>query len=131
MSDLRHLEQEGIAGVAAYCGDNLELNELGMFNRVFNSGHSCRNCLIHYNNIGDTDGFLHHQPWDEETYDAIAMALENNENVENFSLRGKCVLNDLEAFHATRSFGPDLLHDFMEGKLILLSRIQVPLYIVA
>jgi hypothetical protein len=25
------------------------------------------------------------------------------------------VLNDLESFHASRTFAPDLMHDFMEG----------------
>ena len=115
MRDLDLLEQEGIAGVAAYCGDNLELHELGMFNRAFNGGHVCRFCTIHYKNLPDCDGFLRHQLWDEETYDNIASALENGEVVETYNLRGKCVLNDLESFHAVKSLAPDLLHDFFEG----------------
>jgi hypothetical protein len=115
VADLRHLEQEGIAGIAVYCGDNLELHELGMFHRSFSGGHVCRYCLMHYGNIGDCDGFLRHQLWDEKKYDAIVLALENGGDVENFSLRGNCVLNELDSFHATRSLGPDLMHDFMEG----------------
>jgi hypothetical protein len=117
VSDLHELEQEGIAGVAIYSGDNLELNELGMFHRSFSSGNSCRYCVIHYSEVSNCDGFLRHQHWDEDSYDAIATAVENGEELEqDFSLRGHCVLNQLESFHAARSFAPDLMHDFMEGK---------------
>jgi hypothetical protein len=116
VSELRELEQEGVAGVAVYSGDNLELNEVGMFHRSFSSGHPCRHCLIHHSDISDCDGFLRHEPWEEDRYDAIAAAVENGEEVENFSLRGHCQFNELEAFHASRSFAPDLMHDFMEGK---------------
>jgi hypothetical protein len=116
VSDLRYLEQQGKAGVAVYCGDNLELHELGMFSRCFSGGHVCRYCTIHYQELGDCDGFLRNELWNEEKYDSIATALENGEDVENFSLRGRCVLNELEAFHATKSLAPDLMHDFMEGK---------------
>lgn len=115
MSDLLELEQEGIAGVAVCSGDNLELNELGMFHRSFSSGHPCRYCVIHYSDISCCDGFLRHQLWDEGSYDAIATAVQNGQDIENFSLRGHCVLNDLESFHATRTLAPDLMHDFLEG----------------
>jgi hypothetical protein len=118
VSELQLLEQEGIAGVAAYCGDNLELHDLGMFHRAFNGGHVCRFCTIHYNELGSSDGFIRHKLWDEETYDSIASALENGEDVESFSLRGRCVLNELESFHAARSLAPDLLHDFFEGGML-------------
>lgn len=116
VNDLRVLELEGMAGVAAYCGDNLELNELGMFNRGFSGGHICRYCIIHYKKLGECDGFLRHQLWDEETYDQVSSAVENGDDAESYSLRGKCVLNELESFHAAKSLAPDLLHDFMEGK---------------
>jgi hypothetical protein len=115
VNDLHQLEQEGIAGVAIYSGDNLELNELGMFHRGFSGGHICRYCVINYKDLGECDGFLRHEPWNEQKYDAIASAVEKEEAVENFSLRGHCVLNSLESFHAARSLAPDLMHDFMEG----------------
>jgi hypothetical protein len=52
--------------------------------------------------------------WNPETYDAIVTAVQNGEPIsETFSLRGKCVLNDLSTFHATTSFAPDLMHDFL------------------
>ena len=115
MSELHELENEGIAGIAVYSGDNLELNELGMFHRSFSSGHPCRHCVIPYSDINECDGFLRHDSWDEEKYDAIATSMENEENVENFSLRGHCILNTLQSFHASKNLAPDLMHDFMEG----------------
>jgi hypothetical protein len=90
--------------------------ELGMFNRAFNGGHICRFCTIHYRELDTCDGFIRHKLWDEELYDGIAEALENGDDVENFSLRGNCVLNELQSFHAASSMAPDLLHDFLEGK---------------
>ncbi len=102
--------------MAAYCGDNLELHDLGMFNRAFNGGHICRFCTINYKDLRGCDGYVHHRLWDEEIYDEISSALENGEEIENFSLRGKCVLNSLQSFHAATSLAPDLLHDFFEGR---------------
>lgn len=116
LNDLHQLEHEGTAGIAVYSGDNLELNELGMFHRSFSSGYPCRHCVIHYSDMSECDGFLRHDCWDEEKYDAIASSVENLEVVENFSLRGHCLLNTLQSFHAARNFAPDLMHDFMEGK---------------
>jgi hypothetical protein len=114
------LETDGIdgekAGVIAYCGDNLELNDLGMFHRTFNGGHFCRNCTVHYKELPECDGSVQHTLWDEEMYDRIATAVEEGDSVENFSLRGKCVLNNLSSFHAANSLAPDLMHDFFEGK---------------
>jgi hypothetical protein len=49
-----------------------------------------------------------------ETYDRIAAAVENGDPIEEtYSLRGKCALNELATFHATMSFVPDLMHDFL------------------
>jgi hypothetical protein len=47
--DLKSLEQgvDGLkAGIVAYCADNLEAHDLGMFQRNFNSGNICRFCHI-------------------------------------------------------------------------------------
>jgi hypothetical protein len=64
--------------------------------------------------LKNCDGYLRDEPWVPENYDRIAAAIENNdESVETFSLRGKCVLNELSTFHATTSFAPDLMHDFL------------------
>jgi hypothetical protein len=64
--------------------------------------------------LKDCDGYLRNDPWLPETYDCIATALENGEEIaETYSLRGNCVLNELSTFHATTSFVPDLMHDFL------------------
>jgi len=102
------------AGIQAYIGDSLELHDLGMFNRSFSSGYVCRYCKIHYEELVNCNGYLTNDPWLPETYDRIARALENGEEIEEtFSLRGSCVLNELTSFHATTTFVPDFMHDFL------------------
>ena len=36
-----------------------------------------------------------------------------------YGLRMRCPLNSLSAFHAVFSFPPDMLHDILEGRLML------------
>jgi hypothetical protein len=118
ISDLLLLEKgvEGLqAGVVLYVGDNLEMHEIGGFNRVFSSGHICRFCHVHFSELQHRDGHLRHPLWTVEQYDDICTALEAGDLVENFSLRERCVLNRLTTFHAATSMAPDVMHDFLEG----------------
>jgi hypothetical protein len=118
IQDLLLLEKgtEGIqAGVVFYAGDNLELHEVGGFNRVFSSGHVCRFCQIHYSEVAGSEEYLRSQMWTPKQYDDICTALESGDPVENFSLRGRCPFNQLTTFHATTSLAPDVMHDFLEG----------------
>jgi hypothetical protein len=84
--------------------------------------------------LKDCDGYLRNVLWLPETYDGIAAAIENNEVIEEtFSLRGRCVLNELSTFHATTSFVPDLMHDFLGQLLrtlmqILITKSCMPVY---
>lgn len=103
------------AGVVLYIGDNLEMHEVGGFNRSFSSGHICRYCQIHYNDLPQCDGYLRSEPWTPELYDTICDAIESDSEIERFSLRERCPLNKLECFHAATSIAPDLMHDFLEG----------------
>jgi len=119
LDDLIQLEKgiDGIkAGIVAYCGDNLELNEFGEFQKNFNCGNFCRFCQIPYSELKDTDGYLQHKRWDKEIYDEIGAAVES-ETMDDGAcgLRGICKFNTLETFHATTSLAPDLMHDFLEG----------------
>jgi hypothetical protein len=119
LDDLIQLEKgvDGIkAGIVAYCGDNLELNDFGEFQKNFNCGFFCRFCQIPYSALKDTDGYLQHRRWDKEIYDEIGAAVET-ETIGGGAcgLRGICKFNKLETFHATTSLAPDLMHDFLEG----------------
>lgn len=44
------------------------------------------------------------------------------EPLVTYGLRGSCVLNKLNTFHAAVSFGPDMMHDFL-GLLFLASEL--------
>lgn len=118
MEDLLLLEKgvDGIqAGVLLYIGDNLEIHDIGGFNRCFSNGHICRFCQIHRDELPQSDGYIKNELWKRENYDIICSAIENGEDVQNFSLRERCIMNQLQCFHATESMPPDLMHDFMEG----------------
>jgi hypothetical protein len=118
IQDLLLLEKgiDGLkAGVLLYVGDNLELNEIGGFHRVFSSGNFCRICQIPYRDLPLCDGFGQHALWTPEKYDSICDMMENDAPVENYSLRERCPLNQLAGFHAATSMAQDMMHDFLEG----------------
>jgi hypothetical protein len=115
IEDLLLLERgvDGLkAGVVLYIADNLEMHEIGGFNRSFSSGNICRFCHIHYTELPQCDGHIRSDLWTADIYDSICDALEDEIEVENFSLRERCPLNK---FHAATSMPPDLMHDFFEG----------------
>jgi len=121
LDDLLLLEKgvDGIqAGVLIYVGDNLEIHDIGGFSRCFNNGHICRFCQIHYDELSQSDGYIRNELWTPEIYDNICRGIENDEEVQNFSLRERCIMNQLECFHATKSMPPDLMHDVLEGVIV-------------
>jgi hypothetical protein len=121
VDDLLRLEKgvDGIqAGVVLYVGDNLEMHDIGGFSRCFSKGHICRFCQIHSDDLPQSDGYIKDKLWSPESYDTICSSIENDEEVENFSLRERCILNQLESFHATTSMPPDLMHDVLEGVIV-------------
>jgi|LakMenEpi03Aug12_release.lakeMendotaPanAssembly.Ray.scaffolds.fasta_scaffold2083824_1 hypothetical protein len=63
-----------------------------------------------------------------ETYDKIVTALRNDDaTVKTYSLRGDCVLNELSTFHATTSFAPDLMHDFLGNCYLYILKVKLKL----
>jgi hypothetical protein len=62
-------------------------------------------------------GYQRYQCWASTSYDKVATSLEAGDSVEQtFGLRGKCSKNNFASSYATRTFVPDLMHDFL-GKL--------------
>jgi len=117
VTDLKCLE-EGVdgmkAGILAYFADNLEAHDLGMFQRNFNHGFPCHFCHVKHSDLKNCDRFLRDERWGPENYNRIVTAIQNDDDtVKRFYLRGNCVLNELSTFHATTTFAPDLMHDFL------------------
>jgi hypothetical protein len=73
---------------------------------------------ISADDLPQSDGYIKDKLWSPESYDTICSSIENDEDVENFSLRERCILNQLESFHATTSMPPDLMHDVLEGVIV-------------
>lgn len=108
------------AGVLLYCGDNLEANDIGGFQRNFSAGFPCRVCRTPYKEIKKTDGNITAEFWTKETYDAIVDKIEalpdgDKPDFPTYGLRTAPPLNKLEAFHAVDSIAFDFLHDYCEG----------------
>ncbi|CAF4377464.1 unnamed protein product [Rotaria socialis] len=98
------------------CGDNLASNELGGFQKNFNSGHFCRHCLITYEQrlIPLTD--ISFVPRTHLRHDLIVdRIVSNNDGQTLFGVSGDSWFRNLIGFHPTESLPPDLMHDTAEG----------------
>ncbi|CAF4606578.1 unnamed protein product [Rotaria socialis] len=105
------------------CGDNLASNELGGFQKNFNSGHFCRHCLITYEQrlIPLTD--ISFVPRTHLRHDLIVdRIVSNNDGQTLFGVSGDSWFRNLIGFHPTESLPPDLMHDTAEGVCPLIIR---------
>ncbi|CAM4953821.1 unnamed protein product [Rotaria socialis] len=101
------------------CGDNLASNELGGFQKNFNSGHFCRHCLITYEQrlIPLTD--ISFVPRTHLRHDLIVdRIVSNNDGQTLFGVSGDSWFRNLIGFHPTESLPPDLMHDTAEGNTL-------------
>ncbi|CAF3381592.1 unnamed protein product [Rotaria socialis] len=99
------------------CGDNLASNELGGFQKNFNSGHFCRHCLITYEQrlIPLTD--ISFVPRTHLRHDLIVdRIVSNNDGQTLFGVSGDSWFRNLIGFHPTESLPPDLMHDTAEDE---------------
>ncbi|CAF4939088.1 unnamed protein product, partial [Rotaria socialis] len=102
---------------------NLASNELGGFQKNFNSGHFCRHCLITYEQrlIPLTD--ISFVPRTHLRHDLIVdRIVSNNDGQTLFGVSGDSWFRNLIGFHPTESLPPDLMHDTAEGVCPLIIR---------
>lgn len=111
-------------------GDNLGMHALFVFTESFSANHPCRICQIHKADIAqkfvEEDSLLR----TPESYDAAADKSENDPKcVSESGINSSSCLNDIDYFHVTENYTPDVMHDILEGicpyelKLILHSLI--------
>lgn len=74
----------------------------------------CRKCIIRREDLIDIHGIPKKPEWTEEVYDDICDKLEKGDRTDSYGLRERCLLNELEAFHAVNQMPFDCLHDFFE-----------------
>jgi hypothetical protein len=123
VKDIKDLEKDGLnistdvfegtvhVGISQVTGDNLGLNGICGFVESFISKHFCRNCKMHIEEMPralteKADMWRNHENYTDD--------LEVNDP----SLTGvklSCLLNDVEHFHVTTNYTPDVMHDLFEG----------------
>lgn len=127
VKDLNSLQEKGI-GVKTFNGhlffaftllaaDNLASNDIGGFQRNFNSGSFCRSCFISYEfkTISLID--VSFVPRTIKKHDKLVEAILASRNRRSIrGVTGKSVLSELIGFHAVKSLPNDIMHDFAEGK---------------
>ncbi|PIK45680.1 hypothetical protein BSL78_17458 [Apostichopus japonicus] len=123
INDLKDLATNGIyissvsfdgnvnVGIAQITGDNLGMNSLLGFVESFTANHPCRQCRVHRNI--------------RRSQLVVDLALKRNRinyaedvNEANLTMTGiknSSIFNELEYFHVTENYAPDVMHDILEG----------------
>ena len=123
VEDIKELERDGLyidtdvfqgmvqVSIAQVSGDDLGLN--GIFGLVesFVSHHFCRNCKMHIEEMrialeANYERLRNHDNYDEDL-------LLNDPT--STSVKGSCLLNNVQHFHVTTNYAPDVMHDLLEG----------------
>jgi hypothetical protein len=128
IDDLNELQTAGLTlptfngrmyfAFTAMCADNLAANELGGFQKNFNSGYFCRSCLVSYQHrfISLIDQTFARRT--VSTHNALVEKIEqNNDGSIIQGVSGRSPLADLYNYHPVESLPHDIMHDFAEGKL--------------
>lgn len=125
VQDIKFLEQEGLsiatedfqgtvllhAGIAQATGDNLGLNGILGFVESFVSNHFCTFCNMHRNEMQISSTADPQQLRSLHGY-------ENDLDLNNYTetgIKSPCALNEIENFHVTTNYAPDIMHDLLEG----------------
>lgn len=138
VKDLKDLETNGLeincpgfqgilkVGLAQVIGDNLGIHSLFGLAMGFTANFPCRKCKAHRDVVRrqtkSDDNLLRTVANYEE--DLLAV------NLPQTGVRTSCLLNELESFHITSNYAPDVMHDLLEGvcplemKLILQNFIE-------
>lgn len=123
IDDLKVLEHDGLdiesnaysgkvlIGLAQVTGDNLGVNGLLGFVESFSANFPCRHCKMHKNQMKTTCVEDVSLLRNEENYeDDIAI-----DNLSDTGIKFRSIFNELQSFHVTRNYAPDIMHDLLEG----------------
>ncbi|CAF1398356.1 unnamed protein product, partial [Rotaria sordida] len=108
-------------------GDHLGSNDIGGFQKNFNSGQFCRHCHINYDQRLIPSSQISYPHRTRDQHDSLVQQVINLNN--SIILQGVVDVSPfskLIGFHATTSLPNDLMHDFNEGlcSQILLAMIK-------
>ena len=123
VDDMNDLEKDGLhittdifegtvkVGIAQVTGDNLGVNGILGFVESFISHYFCRNCKMH---IAEMRRALIAIYQLNRTHANYCEDLEANDPTST-GVKVPCLLNNLEHFHVTTNYVPDVMHDLLEG----------------
>ena len=123
VNDIQSLEQDGLSiatdifegtvkvSIAQVAGDNLGVNGILGYVECFVSNHFCRHCRLHRHEMrvalsAQVDQLRNVQNYEED--------LRRN-NATDTGIKASCLLNDVENFHVSTNYAPDVMHDLLEG----------------
>jgi hypothetical protein len=101
-------------GIAQVTGDNLGLNGICGFIESFVGHHCCRTCKMHLVEMhraltANSDMLRDHDNYTED--------LDLNDS-SSTGIKAPCLLNDVEHFHVTTNYAPDVMHDLWKELLV-------------
>ena len=123
VNDIQLLEREGLyvdtdvfqgtvhVSVAQVTGDNLGVNGILGYVESFVSNHFCRSCKMHRN---DMRACSTAQPGHLRNVENYEEDLHLNQPAAT-GIKTPCMLNDVENYHVTANYAPDVMHDLLEG----------------
>ncbi|XP_028403161.1 uncharacterized protein LOC114525900 [Dendronephthya gigantea] len=123
VDDITLLEREGLyidsedfkgvvrVSVAQLTGDNLGVNGILGFVESFVSNHYCRHCKMHRNEMQTSPTARPNQLRNVENYEED---LHINDPGAT-GVKAPCLLNEIQHFHITTNYAPDVMHDLLEG----------------
>jgi len=97
-------------------GDHLASNDIGGFQKIFNTGEFCRHCHMNYDQkLVPLNQISHSCRMRDEHDNVVQKVINSNSDVVLHGVTGTSPLANLIGFHAVISLPNDPMHDFNEG----------------
>lgn len=136
LSDIKVLETDGITvemdgishqlfgSIVLFSGDNLTSNTMGGFNTCFSSGRICRYCMATKLSLTDmhSEEDCKLRTLKEHTYHLQAVSVDKNLSAAYGVLRPS-PFTGLECFNPISFFPPDIMHDVLEGLMVVVLKV--------
>lgn len=97
-------------------GDNLGMHGLFGFVESFSGNYPCRFCTMHKNDMQTVFTEDNKLLRTRDTHDSHVQSCNlNNDGTSCFGVMGGSPLNQLNYYHVTDNYAPDIMHDMLEG----------------
>ena len=134
--DLYTLSQQGImingsgvqrrwyGALTVVSADNLESHKLAGFTTNFTHGRICRFCGTTRSNVNSVHSEANCRLRTDEAHNYHVQSVSQDPRLQSaYGVTGECPFVNLPAFSVTNCFVPDLMHDILEGSLMLVLKL--------